>query len=398
MARLISYPEQRALEDAAYTHGLAPTRIFTILLPIWRVEIQATVTEAEDYAVIDRYLERAIVEGGLDTVPDLAGFLALDEVIVDRTLRFLVAIEHVHGINGRFALTPLGIQSVRDKKSHRRIQHDRRKLYFDAFGSRPLPRSYYDSRAVTFIERQQAGKALEAVDGRGFMLANTPAFRREALTELARVPDRHAFNLPDRIDDPQSLGEEYVYLPLYLVRAARSGHPPRYLAYSQVGAEADPHLTSLCEHTREIVSACEHESGSDETGERDRITQWLARRDLGRNRPTRTAEGTWRVTLPASAFGSDGALGLSQLGSYVVLGNLFFHAWCADEPARRRALVERVNAYLGARSNFVEDVVTKRVEQMSHQLELGSVDLGTLRRWAVEAGRPQLATQLDLFA
>jgi hypothetical protein len=397
VGKLISYPEQRALEDAAYAHGLVPTRIFTVLLPTWRVEIRATVTDAEDYAVIDQYVERSIAEGGLDTAPDLARFLALDQVIVDRALRFLIAIEHVHVTNGRFALTQLGVQSVRDQKSYRLTRHDRRKLYFDAFGSRPLTRPYYDSRVVTFIQRHEASTALDAVGGRGFMLANTPAFRREVLTELAHATERDAFNLPERIDDPQSVAEEYVYLPLYLVRAARTQQPPRYLAYSQISDESDPYLTSICENTEEIISACEHDSTPNESGEQNRITEWLARRNLGRNRPSRTAESTWRVTLPAAAFGRDGALSLSQLGSYIVLGNFFFHAWCADEPARQHALVERVNAYLGARSNIVESALTKRVEQMSRQLELGTVDLSTLRRWAAEAGRSQLASQLAPF-
>jgi hypothetical protein len=394
VGKLISYPEQRALEDAAYAHDLVPTRIFTVLLPVWRVEIQATVIDAEDYAVIDRYLARAIAEGGLDTIPDLARFLALDEVIVDRALRFLIAIEHVHITNGRFALTSLGVNSVRDQKSYRRAQHDRRKLYFDAFGSRPLTRPYYDSRVVTFIERHEASTALDAVGGRGFMLANTPAFRREALAELALTPERDAFNLPVRIDNPRSVAEEYVYLPLYLVRAAQN----QYLTYSQISDESDPHLTSICERTEEIVSACEHDSIPDEQGERNRITEWLARRNLGRHRPTRTADGTWRVDLPAAAFGRDGVLGLSQLGSYIVLGNFFFHAWCADEPARRRALVERVNAYLGARSNLAEGGLMKRVTQMARQLELGTVDVSTLRRWATASGRSQLAAQLAPLA
>lgn len=397
MGRLIHYPEQRALEDAAYAHGLVPTRIFPVLLPVWRVEVRATVTDAEDYALIDRYLERAIAECGVDTAPDLARFLSLDEVVVDRALRFLLAIEHVHVADGRFALTPLGVRSVLDQKSYRLTRHDRRKLYFDAFGSRPLTRPYYDSGVVTLIERHEARTALNAIGGRGFMLANTPAFRREALTDLAQAIERDAFNLPARIDDPQSIAEEYVYLPLYLVRAARTQRPPRYLAYSQISDESDPYLTSICEHTEEIVSACEHESTLDEQSERDRISEWLSRRDLGRNRPTRTAEGTWRVTLPATAFGRAGALGSSQLGSYIVLGNFFFHAWCADVPARRHALLERVNAYLCARSNFDEGALTKRVEQMSRQLELGTVDLGTVYRWAVAAGRSQLAAQLASF-
>ena len=397
MAKLSSYPEQRALEDTAYGHGLVPTRIFTVLLPVWRVEIQATVTDAEDYAVIDRYLERAIAEGGLDTTPELARFLALDEVIVDRALRFLAAIEHVLVANGRFTLTPLGAASVRDQKSYRRSVHDRRKLYFDAFGSRPLTRPYYDSQAVTFIERHEARRAVDDVAGRGFMLANTPAFRREALTGLAHATERDTFNLPERIENPQSVGEERVYLPLYLVRAARTRQPPRYLAYSQISDESEPYLTSICENTDEIASACEHDWAPKEDEERRRISEWLTRRNLGRYRPKRTTEDTWSVTLPAEAFGRDRALGLSQLGSYIVLGNFFFHTWCADESARRRALVERGNSYL-ARSGLVADTATKRVKQMGRQLELGDIDLHTLRRWAIAAGRSELAAQLAPFA
>lgn len=394
MAKLISYPQQRALEDAAHANGVVPTKIFTILLPIWRVEVRASVTEGEDYELIDRYLERAIAEAGLDTIADLARFLALDEVIVDRAMRFLTAIEHVRSTGGRFALTELGARSVRDQKSYRITRHDRRQLYFDAFGSRPLTRPYYDARAVTFIERAELSTVLAEQSGPVFTLANTPAFRREALAELARTSERDSFNLPERIDDPESVGEEYVYLPLYLVRGARARQPPRYLAYSQVSDESDPYVTSICEETPEIVSACEHDSVAAEDDERKRITEWLRKRNLDGNRPVRTAEGAWRVTLPAAAFGRNGGLGLSQLGSYVVLGNVFFLTWSTDQRARRRAMVERINAYLGARPYVDETQLVKRLERMSRQLELGSVDVGMVRLWATDFGRRELAEQL----
>lgn len=394
MAKLISYPQQRALEDAAHTNGVVPTRIFTILLPIWRVEVRATVTEGEDYELIDRYLERAIDATGLDTTIDLARFLALDEVIVDRAMRFLTAIEHVRDAGGRFVLTELGVRSVRDQKSYRVTRHDRRHLYFDAFGSRPLTRPYYDSRAVTFIGRDELSTVLAEQSGPVFTLANTPAFRREALAELACTSERDSFNLPERIHDPESVGEEYVYLPLYIVRGARVQQPPRYLAYSQVFDESDPYLTSICEETPEIVSACEHDSVSREDDERKWITEWLSKRNLSGNHPVRTVEGAWRVTLPVGVFGRDGGLALSQLGSYVMLGSVFFLAWCTDERTRRRAMVERINAYLGARPYIDETHLAKRIERMSRQLELGAVDVGTIRRWATEFGRQGMAEQL----
>lgn len=281
-----------------------------------------------------------------------------------------------------------------DQKSYRITRHDRRQLYFDAFGSRPLTRPYYDSRAITFIERDELSTVLAEQSGPVFTLANTPAFRREALAELACTSERGSFNLPERIDDLESVGEEYVYLPLYIVRGARARQPPRYLAYSQVSDESDPYVTSLCEETPEIISACEHDSVAAEDDERNRITEWLRKRNLGGNRPVRTTEGAWRVTLPAVAFGRDGGLGLSQLGSYVVLGNVFFVAWCTDQQARRRAMVEQINAYLGARPYVDETRLAKRIDRMSHQLDLGPVDVATVRQWATEFGRQGLAEQL----
>lgn len=394
MGSLISYPEQRALEDVAYSLGLQPTRILTVLLPIWRVEVRATVTEGEDYELIDRYIERAIAETGIDTVAGLSWFLALDEVIVHRTMSFLATIEHVRYSDGRFTLTELGIRSVRDRKSYRTTRNDRRHLYFDAFGSRPLTRPYYDARAVTFIERDELSTVLAEHKERVFALANTPAFRPNALADLVNAPDRDSFNLPERIDIVESTPAEYVYLPLYVVRAVRAGHPPRHVAYSQVSRESDPYLTSMCEQTPEIVSACTYEWAPDQENERTRITTWLRKQGLAAGSPVRTAEGGWRVTLPAAAFGRGGGLNLSLLGTYVMLGNVFFLAWCADESARKRAMAERVKAYLNARPYSDRDRLIALIDRISRQLDLGTVTIGTLRRWANEFGHSDLAGHL----
>ena len=92
---IIRYPEARALEDAAYGKFTTPTRLFPLLLPVWCVEVSATVTTGEPYYLIDRFVERALVEGGLDSAVDLARFFSLDETLVDRVLRFLARIGHL---------------------------------------------------------------------------------------------------------------------------------------------------------------------------------------------------------------------------------------------------------------------------------------------------------------
>ena len=104
--------------------------------------------------------------------------------------------------------------------------------------------------------------------------------------------------------------------------------------------------------------------------------------------------GLWRVTFPASAF--EGPLGLSQVGSYVVLGNMFFHVWCTDKRTRQAALVERLNAYLGARSHVDKDMVRQRLARLAAQLEIDA-DFPAVRRWAVAFGKTTLAEQLDSF-
>lgn len=396
--KLIPYPEERALEDAAYTLGVVPTRIFAILLPVWCVEVRATVTEGEPYELIDRYLERGIADAGLDTAAELARFFALDESLVDRALRFLIAIDHVTESGGRLALTELGRRSVLDQVRYVVTREDRRKMYFDAFSSRPLTRPYYESRTVTLLSGDTLQVALSSHDGPRFqVLCSFRGFYQEALRELARNPNRDHFNLPERIDEPNLLGApECVYLPLYLIRAIQRDNRVRYLAYTQVGSKADRDVTMLCEQTPEIVGVCENEehaarSRPDQTW----ATEWLRKRKLDGRAPVRLADGTLRITLPASSFDTTGPLSITKLGSFVVVGNDFFQVWCGDEQVRRRALLERIDSYLNSRVRIDPADLTERIAQIARQLDLGPIDVSTLHRIAVKAGRRGLAAQLE---
>jgi hypothetical protein len=399
--RLIRYPEERALEDAAYRLGVIPTRIFALLLPVWCVEIEATVTDGEPYELIDRYLGRAIAEGGLRTTADLARFLALDEVLVDRALRFLAAIGHITVTQGRIALTDLGRLSVQEKIRYVITRKDRRKLYFDAFGSRPLTRPYYDSRTVTFLSGAALREATERNSGPRFgPLTSTYGFRSGALTELVERTDRDHYNMPEGIDNPKQLGSpECVHLPTYVIRAIErnSGEAyVHYLAYTQAADEADVDIGDLIQQTPEVVSAIEQAERDSRTrqDETARATAWLADRSLGKYRPEQTADGMWRITVPGSAFDGKGPLPISKLGSFVILGTDFFHVWCTDKRVRRRAMLERADAYLSSRRHVDPAVAGERVGQIAQQLELGTIDLPALQTMAAKAGKRDLAAQL----
>jgi hypothetical protein len=396
---LIRWPEVRVLEDVAYGQRATPTRIFAILLPVYRVTIKATITDGEPYNLIDRYLERGMAEADLHTPADLARFFGLDEVVTERALRFLAAIGHVTMRDEQVELTELGYRSVRDKVRYVVARQDRRVLYFDAFGSRPLPQRYYDTRNVELLTSAAPATAVGAREWPRFTtLFSRLGLRPEALAELARRADRARFNFPDRIDDPEPLeAPESVFLPVYLVRAIEPSNRVRLFAYTQATevAAADLDVTDLCERTPEVAAVVEAEQRDSASASRRKLSAWLDRRTGDASGLQQLDNGAWQVTLPSSSFGGDAALGLSTVGSFIPLNQDILHIWCEDVEVRRDALLERIDNYLSHRARPGRADTEERVTRFADQLGLGAIDLPTLRRQAVEAGRASLAVHLD---
>jgi hypothetical protein len=409
LGKFIRYPEERALEDVAFGRGGTPTRLCRMLLPVWHADVRATIYDSEPYELIDRYIDAAVARGGLETVPELAGFFGLDEVVVDRAVRFLVAIGHLSQdpVTGRLAVEDLGRMSVQEGKRYRRELEDRRKLYFDGFKSRPLTRPYYDERAVTFVDAAGLQAAMAEHDGPGFTPVQpipVTAFDPSALSSLETMPDRDRFNLPAQVIAPSLVGPpSQVFLPAYVVRAQLASRV-EYLAYTQASNEVDAEWSRVCSEVAEIAGVVENEdlagAASRENGrEEDAARNWVSRRFSGRFDLTRW-DGLLLATLPASAFTGSGESGesgvpLSKLGSFAMMNTWFFRLWCDDVPLRRRALLERVDSYLGARTRMDPADVTGRLERFGWQLGFDQMTLGQLRELARKAGKHALAAQLD---
>jgi hypothetical protein len=394
---LLPYPEERALEQVAYDRGLTPTSVFAILLPVWQVEVRATTTDGRPYELIDRYLERGIAEAGLGTAAELTRFLALDAPLVDRALRVLTAIEHVIVREGRLCLTELGERSRRDGICYVVAREDRRKMYFDAFQSMPLTRGYYDPGVVTLLSAAEVRVAVPAGSYPSFqMLHSTRGFRREALTELAANPDRERYNLPVRIDAPQSLGEDLVYLPLFVVRAMDRQSRVRTVAFSQVSDTADEEITEIFEHVSELGHLLDTEENAARSSQRqDRFEKWFRGQGLTGHTAVRLPEGSWHVDLPSSCFTPDGPVSLAKVGSFVVQGTDLMRVWCADEATRKRAFVERIDSYAGSWSRRSSGGLETHIARVARQLDLRSIDIAALRRLAVKAGKTGLVVALD---
>jgi hypothetical protein len=393
----IPYPEERALENAGFVRGVTPTRLLAVLLPISPVEVEATVTEGEPYALIDRFVERGIAQARLTTTTQLAEFLALDTVVVSRALRFLRAIGHVEELRpGTWEITQLGLRSLRENQRYTVTVCDRRKLYFDAFTSRPLTRPYYDSRTVTLLDEEGASAVLTRRRGpRYHRLASFHNFDPQALVRLATDPRRGHFNLPDQVDEPRVVSmPPMVFLPLYVVRTVgRDGHV-EYLVYSQVGDDADDDLAPLVASSP-APGLLDHELEDGRAGRDEKLArEWLHKRGLDRWKPARTSNDTLQVTLPPESFDGDRRVPLTKVGSYAMLGTGFLRLWCTSSEVRRRALLERINSYLGYRAQAASADVQDQVDRIARQLDLGSIDLATLSRTAKEAGNRGLAAQL----
>ena len=217
-----------------------------------------------------------------------------------------------------------------------------------------------------------------------------------ALTDLARQPDRDHFNLPARIDDPEFLGTpECVFLPVYVVRGVQRDGRPRLLAYTQAGRAQRTWISPASASGRpEIASVAEAEELGAREGVFDKARKWLERRGMNVYQLSQREGGQWQAALPASGFGGKAGLPLSKVGSFIVLNDDVLRLWCADEQVRRQALLERADAYLGARWRLDHDEAQARIAQIARQLDLGSVGLPELHRMAINAGKNGLAEQL----
>lgn len=391
--RLMPFPEERVLEDAAFGQGIVPTRLHALLLPVWQVEIRADITEGEDFFLIDRFLGRGLRHGALHTIDELSAFFALDRALVAQAVRVLTAIGHLQESAGRLSLTPLGQRSVDDDVRYVITRQDRRKLYFEALSCTPLTRVHYDEEVVTLLSGDDLDSALRSDRYPRFTpIIPTSGFDRAALDRLTSRTDRARFNLPVALNALESLNEELVFLPVYLVRGQAG-----LLVYGQAeaGAAHDPELSELCARTPELISTLDHETTAEEADERvlRAARKWLREQDLDAVAPEKDDDGTWSVSLPATAFGETG-LPVSRIGTYRMAGSGFFRLWCPDDNLRKYALLDRLDQRLGSRRQVTRQEAEELIARLARQLRLEVPDLSRLRGGARKTGLSGLDAQL----
>ncbi|MEV7970650.1 DUF4236 domain-containing protein [Sphaerisporangium sp. NPDC088356] len=337
------YPARRAVEHAVSIPGVRPLRLFPVLWPLWQVEISADIYEEQAYEVIDRFLVRAIVEGGIDRREELIRFYGVGPSLVDRCLAFLGVIGHIVVDGDHVRLTELGLHSLR-VNVRLTPKESRQKQLFERFTGRPLPRRYHHG-SLHVLPEPQIPDHLLADRSRWLSLFAVTAFQPGMVEALAARPDRTEYNLPSRLE-PRKVRGESARLRQAGTRALMAAPSP-WLA---------------CGSTRTVVQHPPPETRA--SGWRDRLqartrgvptfvtvescnapTPWTDRSCMGIYVRTTLKAGPFRFNLSQAGLGvSVGVpgfrVGASPRGNYVrVGGNGFrYQATAGRGPARARTV------------------------------------------------------------
>lgn len=186
-----------------------PLRIRPLLLPMWQVEVVATVRDAQPYDVLDRYLARALAGTRLRDPAELAGYFGIPPGLARRVLTGLAAIGHV-GPDG--SLTDLGRRSVEDGRRYRDLPGRHLTWWFDGFVGAPTPRTHGTGSIWLTVPELTLGDGtrFEAVPGSG-------ALPVAAVAELLERPDVADFAGPLPPVTAEVATIRPVWLPVYLV-------------------------------------------------------------------------------------------------------------------------------------------------------------------------------------
>jgi hypothetical protein len=393
-ARQIPYAVERALEQADDA-GLRPIRVYWAAFPVHVAEVSALVTEHEPFDLLDRWVGRAIAEGGYRSVADIAAFLGTTEQIIERVRLFLTQIGHLAGPDGALALTDLGLRSAREDTRYT-LKEDRIKLHFDGVTCAPLPSRFY-GRGVRLLPLADA-----LAQHRYQLLPHAAEFRADAVASLAARPDRTSYNLPDEHRDLRVLAYEQAFLPCYLIRARTPGGSRTLVFTAAEPAGSDAHLEQIMAGWQEIGTALRTEE-SDQEGQRSELTKWLEDRGLSLTQLTGWAgHDVPQLRLPAKHFPRHGApvkargeLPLHQVGSYVTPKSYILHIWCTDQDTRRAAALARSLAYADTGRKDAADI-KEFLAQISRRLEISpALSRRDLEKYARETGHGALSVTPD---
>jgi hypothetical protein len=360
---------------------------------LWEVEIAGTQRRSRDYELLEQFLERGIAEGDMHSTAELATFFGMDDALVAKALFFLRQMGHVEGEDGSLSLTGLGRDSLADGVSYQKLK-THRKLYFEAFGSSPLPRDHYRLRILS------AAEALSHPDRRYFLAFSFHYWRPESLPELAQRPDRAKWNLPDEIYNIQSRAVTCTYLPLYIIetrdRLTAAHHGLRYVVLSRIQDLRDQFFEEVINAEEDLLDPLHAQA---EPNIKHLMEEDLAGRGLSGQqvRLEQLAPDAWRATVAAEALSSQRIdLTLAEVGTYLFVRGYCLQVWCDDPAFRREAALDQALAVISRwKRPATQQDVEQLLETVATRLQTQSLGLADLQQRAVTQGVTGVLAKLE---
>jgi hypothetical protein len=381
----VLYRPMLAIDHVQTLREFIPLRLFAVLFPLWRVEVAAIQPQNRPYEMIERYLERGIVEGQLCTVGELAAFFHLSRALVEKVLASLQAIGHVTSSNGMLILTDLGYTSLQAGQKGI-IQQKAHILYFDGFQIWPLLREHYHSKSIRILDELEADAVTERGRG-GYQfqrLYSAQPWNRACLFELERHPDRARYNLPEEWSNLRDIGVTRAYLPMYLIKARKRSPPssePYYVTYTRVRGRRDEFLERIVNENQEIRWTLNAE---EEFDVEELWSQWLIGMGLSYLQPQRTPQGLWRVDVPAQVFHSSNTiLSVASIGTYHLERGYILQIWCTSQEVRSEAVLDRILKIIEVgQQTMTRQQVLELLQYLSELLDADKLSLQDIYRQA----------------
>jgi hypothetical protein len=355
----------RSLEKLFSRTTVTPLRLFRVLWPVQRVEVEAGSVVSESYDLLDRFIIRAVADCGLTRQSDITDFLGVSDALVAGACAFLARIHHVSLVGDQVEITDLGRQSLATGKRIVR-QKSRLFLLFDGVTAQPLPREYH------------RGDLTYEADSNGSGWTRLPAYAPFPLDHIDRLRsrwDRSDFNLPTDLEGLNIHTTKVVYTAAHLVETRANG----ILAYSEAAPDGDRIIQEVLRENDWIANLI-RTAPSKEPAEI--WENWRRNRPGGpvvRPRPN----GTWRATYRAATIRS-GELPSGRVGSFEYRDQHFIQIWCETEQIRQQALVARLAQM--ARAIRSREDLRQRIRELALVLELEDVSEDDVHGWGSRAG------------
>jgi hypothetical protein len=378
----IIYHPDNAIQLASQLPNLIPVRLFSVLYPLWQIEIDAEQEWKRPYALIEQYIERGIYECQLQTAEEMAEFFGLSVDLIHKILSFLDTIQHVRQVDGRWELTERGIRSLSEGTKHIVKQEKGQYLYFDGFRMIPLLKDHYKHMQVLPDEEVEIVRRSSSGGHEFRRLYSKSSWNLLALDDLIRQSqaDREKYNVPPESQAITFAGLTFVYIPMYIVEMRqRVTRRPQYVVYTHVKGFYDEFFVRIVNSTAEIHRALDAFPKVENLFEL--WSDWLRRHELAILRPEQTSDGLWRVALPISLFQSL-TVPATKIGTYYKERGYFLQIWCNDASTRRQAVLEYTFQYVKKYYRILTpERVDELLQQRSELLAIARVHLRDLHLW-----------------